>query len=264
MSMYYEESGNKNASTIVFIHGGGISGWMWKMQVAAFQDYHCIVPDLPEHGKSIDEKPLTISDSADRIAELIKQHARNQKAHVVGHSIGAKIIVELLSRHPDVIDHAVIVSALFRPIPLLNLTCNRFSYNLSVKMMKNEGLLNYQVKQFGFPDEDDRDNLKKDFKLLTTDSLDSIYGELFTHLKLPEHLSNALAQTLAMAGAKEPKAMKKSANDIARALPNAKAVFFIDCRHDIPWKASDEFNKTVREWLTDEELTSQKIKQNVD
>lgn len=256
MSIYFEESGNTDAPAIVFIHGGGISGWMWNKQVAAFQDYHCIVPDLPEHGESIGEKPLTISDSADRIAELIKKHTKNQKAHVVGHSIGAKIIVELLSKYPDVIDHAVIVSALFRPIPLLKTSCNRFTYNLSVRMMKNNRILNYMVKQFGFPDEDDRKNLMEDFRLLTVDSMDSIYGELFSHLKLPEHLSDAYAPTLVMAGEKEPKAMRESANDIAKALPDAKAVLFHDCRHDIPWKASVEFNRTVREWISDEALTS--------
>lgn len=260
MSMYYEESGNKNAPAIVFIHGGGISGWMWKRQIAAFQDYHCIVPDLPEHGKSMDEGPLTISDSADRIAAFIRKQVKVQKAHVVGHSIGAKIIVELLSRHPDVIDHAVIVSALFRPIPFLKLTCNRFSYNLSVKMMKNKKLLDYQVKQFGFPDADDRNHLREDFKRLTTDSLGRIYGELFTHLKLPARLSNAWVPTLVMAGAKEPKAMRLSVNDIAGALPKAKPVLFNDCRHDIPWKATDDFNRAVREWLNDQKPTSQKIK----
>lgn len=39
MAMYCEESGNKTASTVVFIHGGGISGWMWGKQVDFFKDY---------------------------------------------------------------------------------------------------------------------------------------------------------------------------------------------------------------------------------
>lgn len=259
MSMYYTETGNTDAPAIVFIHGGGISGWMWERQVAAFRDYHCIVPDLPEHGKSIDEKPLTIEDSAERIAELIKHLTKNQKAHVVGHSIGAKIIVELLSRYPDVIDHAVVVSALFRPIPFLRLMCNTNMYKLSINMMKNTRLLNYQVKQFGFHDETENQNLKNDFKLLTADSLGRIYGELFTHLKLPEHLSGANAPSLIIAGAKEPKAMRQSANDIAKALPHAKAILFQECRHDIPWKASDDFNRTIREWINNENLTAKKI-----
>jgi len=257
--MYYEESGTQNAPSIVFIHGGGISGWMWKKQVASFQDYHCIVPDLPEHGKSIAEQPLTISDSADRIAELIRSLSTYSKAHVVGHSIGAKIIVEMLSRHPDVVDHAVIVSALFRPIPLLKLFLNRTTYKWTVSMLKSKRLLAYQVKQFGFPDEDDRQNLMKDFQLLTVDILDRVYGELYKHLKLPDHLMQASAPSLVMAGTKEPKAMRESVKDIVKALPSAKGFVFDGCGHNIPWKARDVFNLTVREWISDKPLTSQAL-----
>jgi len=259
MSMYYEESGDKRAPAIVFIHGGGISGWMWKRQVKAFQDYHCILPDLPEHGKSIDEKPITIRDCADRVAELIRNQASEQKAHVIGHSIGAKIIVELLSRHPDVADHAVIVSVLFRPIPFLKLSCNRFTYKLTVMMIKSKKLLEYQVKQFGFPDEADRRSLMKDFKLLTVDSLDRIYGELFKHLKMPDDLFKANVPSLVIAGEKEIKAMRESVKDIVKALPHAKGILFKGSRHDIPWKSSDDFNRTIREWINDKNLTSDNI-----
>ncbi|WP_207659118.1 hypothetical protein [Anaerobacterium chartisolvens] len=47
-------------------------------------------------------------------------------------------------------------------------------------------------------------------------------------------------------GEKEPKAMKESAKDIAKALPNAKGILFKGLRHDIPWKLSDDFNRTIR------------------
>jgi pimeloyl-ACP methyl ester carboxylesterase len=229
--MYIAESGDKDAPAIVFIHGGGISGWMWRGQVTAFQDYHCIVPDLPEHGKSMNESPITIANCADRLAELIKSKVQSGKAHLVGHSIGAKIIVEMLSRHSDVVDHAVIVSALFRPITLLNLSCNRLTYRMSVSMLKHKRLLDFQVKQFGFLGNSDRLNLSNDFKSLTVDSLDRIYGELFKHLKLP----------------------------LVRAMPHAKGILFKGSMHDIPWKAADDFNKTIREWIDDKELTSDKV-----
>ena len=259
MSMYYEESGNRRAPAIVFIHGGGISGWMWGRQIKAFQDYHCIVPDLPEHGKSIDEKPITLTNCADRIAELIRYKAIGQKAHVVGHSIGAKIIVGLFSQHPDVVDHAIIVSALFRPIPFLKLSCNRFTYKLTIMMIKSKKLLEYQVKQFGFTDEVDRQNLMKDFKLLTVDSLDRIYGELFKHLNLPDNLTKADVPSLVIAGENEIKAMRESVKDIVKALPHSKGILFKGSRHDIPWKSSDDFNRTIREWINDKNLTSDNI-----
>ena len=40
----------------MFIHGGGISGWMWHKQVERFSDYHCIAPDSPEYGKNIENE----------------------------------------------------------------------------------------------------------------------------------------------------------------------------------------------------------------
>ena len=46
MPLYFEERGDKAATTIVFVHGGGTSGWMWGKQLEYFKDYHCLVPDL--------------------------------------------------------------------------------------------------------------------------------------------------------------------------------------------------------------------------
>jgi len=51
VDLYFKETSKNNDRTIVFMHGGGISGRMWNKQLEAFNDYHCIVPDLPEHGK---------------------------------------------------------------------------------------------------------------------------------------------------------------------------------------------------------------------
>jgi pimeloyl-ACP methyl ester carboxylesterase len=81
--MYYKETGNIKMPTIVFVHGGGVSGWMWRRQLEHFGDYHCLVPDLPEHGNSINEGPLSIEDCANRIADLIESRANSHKAHVV-------------------------------------------------------------------------------------------------------------------------------------------------------------------------------------
>jgi pimeloyl-ACP methyl ester carboxylesterase len=130
---------------------------------------------------------------------------------------------------------------------------------MTVSMLKSKSLLQYQVKQFGFPDEEDRRNLEKDFRLLTVDSLDRVYGELYKHLKLPERLNCAGVSALVVAGEKEPKAMRESVHDIVNILPGAKGILFRGCRHDIPWKASEAFNQTVREWMNDKPLTSKAV-----
>lgn len=54
MKLHVEEVGQENSETIIFLHEASLAGWMWKEQVKSFRDYHLIIPDLPEHGKSVD------------------------------------------------------------------------------------------------------------------------------------------------------------------------------------------------------------------
>ena len=95
----------------------------------------------------------------------------------MGHSLGGKIIVELLSIRPEVVDKAIVASALFNPMLLLNLICNTFSYKLTVLLLKNKGLLKMQTKTFKFPDEYYTYNFVNEAGKLTVESLDRVYGE---------------------------------------------------------------------------------------
>jgi pimeloyl-ACP methyl ester carboxylesterase len=103
MTLHYQETGDSKAPAIVFIHGAGLSGWMWRQQTAYFDDYHCVVPDLPGHRKSRFEGPFSIADSVNQIADLIEKVTHNKKAHVVGHSLGGKVLIELLAVRPDLL-----------------------------------------------------------------------------------------------------------------------------------------------------------------
>jgi pimeloyl-ACP methyl ester carboxylesterase len=85
------------------------------------QDYHCLIPDMLEHGSSLGIKPFTIQDSARRIADLILNRVPGGRAHVVGHSLGGQVLVALLATAPYVIDRAVVSSALLKPLPMAHL-----------------------------------------------------------------------------------------------------------------------------------------------
>ena len=97
MSLFVRESGPVSAPTIVFLHGGGVSGWSWQPQIEAFPDYHLLVPDLPEHGRSLAEAPFTFPDAAARIADLIRDRGHDGRAHVIGLSLGAQTAIQLLA-----------------------------------------------------------------------------------------------------------------------------------------------------------------------
>jgi len=50
MLLSVREAGPTEAPTIVFLHGGGFSRAMWQPQLDRLHEYHCLTPDLPEHG----------------------------------------------------------------------------------------------------------------------------------------------------------------------------------------------------------------------
>src|SRR4051794_19739122 len=90
LALHYKEYGNKHGPLMLFIHGGGVSGWMWDKQIQYFIDYHCVVPDL------VDEKEPTFSiqGSAEQLLDLIEEKANGKQVIVVGFSLGAQIAVQ--------------------------------------------------------------------------------------------------------------------------------------------------------------------------
>src|SRR5947209_12212647 len=75
MALYVHEAGPVDALSIVFLHGLGISSVMWQPQIERLsKSYHCLAPDLPEHGKSTDVGLLTLENSSGLIADMIHRY----------------------------------------------------------------------------------------------------------------------------------------------------------------------------------------------
>jgi pimeloyl-ACP methyl ester carboxylesterase len=71
LGLSYQEHGDKDAPLIVFLHGGGVSSWMWDKQIEYFHNYHCITIDLSEQGASEDTDKFSILLSAEKVNDLI-------------------------------------------------------------------------------------------------------------------------------------------------------------------------------------------------
>jgi len=264
MTFHVSESGPATAPTIVFLHGGGGGGWMWQPQVEQLGDYHCLVPDFPEHGRSIADEPFSIKDSAVRIAELIRVRAHDGRAHVVGLSLGAQIGVALLATAPETVDHAILSSALVRPIPgagLLTPGLVGFSYRMSVPPFKNNDFwirLNMKYSA-GVPDQY-YPQFRETFQQLTEDAFVHVMVENMG-FRLPAGLDRVTAPTLVVVGHKEYAAMRQSARDLAAAIPSARGYevrhtkrLSLAEEHNWNMQAPELFTRMVRAWITDQPL----------
>lgn len=250
MALYAQESGSSSPETVVFLHGGGVSGWMWQPQVERFQGYHCLVPDLPEHGRSMDTKPYTLPDAAARGDDLICTRAHGGRAHVVGLSLGAQTIVQMLSTSPEIAKRAVISGTLVRPIPgasLVKATTKMYMPFKNVDWLVRANMKGFDIPPQFFP------QFKEDTRLMTADSFTHITVENM-RFRIPPGLECASVPTLVLVGQRERKVMHASARDLLAVLPNATGRAAPHLGHNWCLEDPDLFARTVRAWIEDKPL----------
>lgn len=254
MDLYLKETGKSNSETIVFLHGGALGGWMWDKQLEAFKDYHCLVPDLPEHGKSNEIKPFTINHAADDIVNLIRERAHGGKAHVVGISLGAQIAVEMLSKSPEIMDHVLISGTLVRRIPATNFLLKLLDYTIKSYMpiKDTDFLIKANIRSYNFPKEYFK-TLKEATKSISSDSLNRILHENML-FKIPEGLEKANNPVLIISGGKEYGIIKESAKDLNEVLHNSQYCVAENMVHAWNLTEPEFFNSVLKAWITDNEL----------
>ncbi|MDR3573671.1 MAG: alpha/beta hydrolase [Anaerolineaceae bacterium] len=260
--LYFESYGPQDAQSVVFLHGGGVGGWMWSKQVQMFEtEYHCLAPDLPEQGRSTQSGAYSTEGAADSIAELIHSQAPSGKAHVVGLSEGAQVLVALLSRSPQVIDHAIVSSAMLRPLPnnyLYSREVVAWSYRLFLAPFKHN---NWWIRLNMHNAAGIADEYFEDFKTSFQETSEASLVDIMVNslkFRLPVGLEKVDLPVLVIVGSKEYKQMKQSAQDLLAVLPNARGVIVslgagasLVQEHNWAMTAPQLFNDTLKAWIED-------------
>ncbi|MFP4363825.1 MAG: alpha/beta fold hydrolase [Spirochaetia bacterium] len=97
--LYYTAEGN--GPSIVFLHGlfGSGDNWSWFVK-RYFQNYYCILPDLPNHGSSEHSGSCGYQCMATSIINLLDR-LEIQEAVFIGHSLGGRVAQKAALLHPD-------------------------------------------------------------------------------------------------------------------------------------------------------------------
>ncbi len=253
MELYFQEFGIENEKSILFIHGAGMPGWFWKKQVAFFSnDFHCIVVDLPDHGKSASIPFTTIEIVASQLVLLIKKVCHNERAIVVGHSLGAKIAAYMVSINSGKIVKAVIASALFHKSVLTDWMTNKTTIKLSLFLIqKFPVLLKWQAKIFHFEDEEMEKAYISESLSMKTEAMIRYMTPFNSMTSIPENQSHISIPILILTGSKEPESMKKSAMKLLGALGDAKYLILKKSNHVYPINNADLFNSILSQWIKD-------------
>jgi pimeloyl-ACP methyl ester carboxylesterase len=261
MALYVDEHGPADAPTIVFLHGGGGAGWMWTPQVEALSsEFHLLVPDLPEQGRSTDGGQFTMASAAAQVADLVRTRAHGGRAHVVGLSEGAQVAVQLLADAPAVVLSAIASSALVLPIPGSGWASGRgvlgFTYATSIAPLRGSDwwIRTNMRSAAGVPDAY-FEHFRESFRTLSKSGFVDLMvaNQAF---RLPAGLDRVTAPVLAVCGHGEYEVMRRSTADIAAAIPGAHAceVFHagkmtLAQQHNWNMTAPELFNEMVRAFI---------------
>ncbi|PCK23296.1 peptidase [Bacillus pumilus] len=240
---------------MIFLHGGGVSSWMWQEQIEMFKEtYDCYIPDLVGHGTRANEQPFSMRESAREVISWIREHAQSRTVILVGFSLGAQIAVDVLSREPDIVDIAVINSALVMPLPWLYLMV-RPILPLTYPLLKKDWFIQLQAEKLGIPSHA-VEHYAADSKHLLKETLQTMFQENL-HYKLPNTFQQAKARILITVGEKERGIMKRSAKKITNAHPKAVGVIVPAIGHTFTFEKKELFTEMVKCFVETRDLPAE-------
>ena len=107
MTLHYEEFGGR--IPLVLVHGLFGSGTNWRGVARKLaENFHVILVDLPNHGRSGHTTSMTYSDMSEALFETA-QRLHHRQLNWVGHSMGGKAVMDLALTHPEVVNRLVVV-----------------------------------------------------------------------------------------------------------------------------------------------------------
>ncbi|MFN8528318.1 MAG: alpha/beta hydrolase [Anaerolineae bacterium] len=252
MSLYVEETGTIGAPSIVFLHGVGASGWMWTPQVASLTDFHCLAIDLPGHGKSNDAPWVSLADTADQIAAIIREHALNGRAHVVGLSLGGYLALVLLEQHAAVLDRVVISGVTAEPVP--NRALLPVQLWVMSGLLKRRWFVEMQARALHLPPGMEAAFIEN-LLAMSMPAYRRVWEEA-AEFRVPASLREVNTPTLITAGSRESEIIVKAVGTIAQRMPRAQGRLAPGRGHGWNVEDPDLFTAMVRAWITGTPLPS--------
>jgi len=255
-SLYCAELGVPEGETLVLLHGGGASRWVWNPVAARLMgQFHLLVPDLLEHGRS--GGVFSMARNTELVAELIALRGHGAKAHVVGLSIGAQIGLELLAHFPQSVSSALLSSPLTQRIPSLALLSDArwdraaralVSRYLPVRTWPR--LVRDNLRTLSIPGRYYPELLEDTARL----GLDGFVRMMRANLnyRAPDALESIHVPTLLTVSSKEPPAMGLSVDEVAARIPGARAVNVPGAAHNWNVQKPELYAQTVRAWIREQ------------
>lgn len=253
MTLYVHETGKQNEHTVVFLHGLGVSGWMWTEQIEALEsEFHCLNIDLPGNGMSHETPWTSFADTAQKVAEVIEERAHGGRAHVVGLSLGGYSVLHLLRAAPHAVRSAIVSGVTTRPVarpwlwkPVVELVAG---------FPKSSWLVTASAKMMQLPEEA-VPLYRQDAARLKGATVRAVYAEVL-RFSMAGLLGDCPCRLLGVAGGAEARTITKGLPDFLL-LPEGQAAIAPKVHHAWNAELPEVFTEMIRSWIQERDLPAQ-------
>lgn len=241
------EFGGQNRDVIVLLHGGGLSWWNYREVAQLLSErYHVVLPVLDGHGDS-DAPFTTIEDNAARLISYIDAQFGGQVLAIGGLSLGGQVAVEMLSQRPDICQYALIESALAKPMRLTHALIEP-AFGMSYDLIKQKWFAKLQADYLGIPKALFEDYYRDTCKITKVDMIAFLKANSMYTVK--PSLSATTAKAMIVAGSREEKIIRDSAELLNRAIPGSDMEILPGLRHgDLSINYPDRYAKMLTDWI---------------
>ncbi len=216
--MQYVEYGTQNPETVILLHGGGLSWWNYRNTAMLLAEkYRVILPILDGHADS-DAPFSSIEENAARVIAFVDEHFDGNILALGGLSLGGQIVVEMLTRRPDICRFALIESALVKPMKLTHALVGP-TFGMSYGLIKQKWFAKLQAAYLGIPKEFFEDYYRDTCKITKENMIAFLQSNSAYSLK--PALADTQAKVQIVFGSKEQLSIRTSGKLLNRMIPDS-------------------------------------------
>lgn len=244
--MIVKEYGKSNKDIIILLHGGGLSWWNYEeVSEILKSNYHVILPILDGHSGS-DRDFTSIENNANEIIEYIDNNYNGNVKLIGGLSLGAQILLDILSKRDNICEYAIIESALVCPMKMTNRLIELL-INMSYGLINKKWFSKLQFKSLKIKKEL-FDKYYIDSSNITKNNMIS-FLEANSNYYLKNIKTNKL-KSIVIVGSKERSIMIKSAKRIHDELINSELEILSGYYHgDLSINHPNEYAEKVKKLI---------------
>ena len=108
MKLFFRTIGE--GTPLIILHGLWGASENWLPIAHLLEDkFQVILPDVRNHGQSPHDEAMNYEVMSNDVIELIEDLKLPVRPHIMGHSMGGKIVMALLLKRPELVNKAIVV-----------------------------------------------------------------------------------------------------------------------------------------------------------